>query len=199
MKTNNIVYLTDEYIYLKNKKKKDIIRYKINDGIISGGKISNIKNFIKTYEKLLNEFHLNNSLFGDAIKIIVLPSYLSSEINMLKNIFMVFNYRKIIIEKELKYLKLSNNNAYINVYNNYISISYLDEFKKINNLYFEPKLFKNEQDLIKYLKYILNSKEIYLLGNGNLLNTIFSDLENKTGLKTYLYSNHETYILDKSK
>ena len=46
MKTNNIVYLTDEYIYLKNKKKKDIIRYKINDGIISGGKISNIKNFI---------------------------------------------------------------------------------------------------------------------------------------------------------
>ena len=103
MKTNNIVYLTDEYIYLKNKKKKDIIRYKINDGIISGGKISNIKNFIKTYEKLLNEFHLNNSLFGDAIKIIVLPSYLPSEINMLKNIFMVFNYRKIIIEKELKY------------------------------------------------------------------------------------------------
>ena len=199
MKTNNIVYLTDEYIYLKNKKKKDIIRYKINDGIISGGKISNIKNFIKTYEKLLNEFHLNNSLFGDAIKIIVLPSYLPSEINMLKNIFMVFNYSKIIIEKELKYLKLSNNNAYINVYNNYISISYLDEFKKINNLYFEPKLFKNEQDLIKYLKYILNSKEIYLLGNGNLLNTIFSDLENKTGLKTYLYSNHETYILDKSK
>lgn len=199
MKTNNIVYLTDEYIYLKNKKKKDIIRYKISDGIISGGKISNIKNFIKTYEKLLNEFHLNNSLFGDAIKIIVLPSYLPSEINMLKNIFMVFNYRKIIIEKELKYFKLSNNNAYINVYNNYISISYLDEFKKINNLYFESKLFKNEQDLIKYLKYILNSKEIYLLGNGNLLNTIFSDLENKTGLKTYLYSNHETYILDKSK
>ena len=199
MKTNNIVYLTDEYIYLKNKKKKDIIRYKINDGIISGGKISNIKNFIKTYEKLLNEYHLNNSLFGDAIKIIVLPSYLPSEINMLKNIFMVFNYRKIIIEKELKYLKLSNNNAYIYVYNNYISISYLDEFKKINNLYFEPKLFKNEQDLIKYFKYILNSKEIYLLGNGNLLNTIFSDLENKTGLKTYLYSNHETYILDKSK
>lgn len=199
MKTNNIVYLTDEYIYLKNKKKKDIIRYKISDGIISGGKISNIKNFIKTYEKLLNEFHLNNSLFGDAIKIIVLPSYLPSEINMLKNIFMVFNYRKIIIEKELKYFKLSNNNAYINVYNNYISISYLDEFKKINNLYFEPKLFKNEQDLIKYLKYILKSKEIYLLGNGNLLNTIFSDLENNTGLKTYLYSNHETYILDKSK
>lgn len=199
MKTNNIVYLTDEYIYLKNKKKKDMIRYKISDGIISGGKISNIKNFIKTYEKLLNEFHLNNSLFGDAIKIIVLPSYLPSEINMLKNIFMVFNYRKIIIEKELKYLKLSNNNAYINVYNNYISISYLDEFKKIKNLYFEPKLFKNEQDLIKYLKYILNSKEIYLLGNGNLLNTIFSDLENNTGLKTYLYSNHETYILDKSK
>ena len=118
---------------------------------------------------------------------------------MLKNIFMVFNYRKIIIENELKYFKLSINNAYINVYNNYISISYLDEFKKINNLYFEPRLFKNEQDLIKYLKYILNSKEIYLLGNCNLLNTIFSDLENKTGLKTYLYSNHETYILDKSK
>lgn len=199
MKTNNIVYLTDEYIYLKNKKKKDIIRYKINDGIISCGKISNIKNFIKTYEKLLNEFHLNNFLFGDTIKIIVLPSYLQSEINMLKNIFMVFNYRKIIIEKEIKYFKLSSNNAYINIYNNYLSICYLDEFKKINNLYIETKLFKTEQDLMKYLKYILYPKEIYLLGFGTLINTIFNELENKTDLKTYLFSNHETYILDKSK
>lgn len=199
MKTNNIIYLTDEYIYFKNKKHKDIIKYKINNNVIYGGKISNIKNFIKTYEKLLNEYHLNNSLFGDSIKIIVNPTYTSSEITMLKNIFQIFNYRKIIIEKEMKYYKLTNKNSYINVFDNYISITYLDDFKKINNIYFETKLFKNEKDIIKFIKYTINNKDIYLLGTGKLLTNLFNNIENITNIKTYLYSNHETYILEKSK
>lgn len=199
MKTNNIIYLTDEYIYFKNKKHKDIIKYKINNNVIYGGKISNIKNFIKTYEKLLNEYHLNNSLFGDSIKIIVNQTYTSSEITMLKNIFQIFNYRKIIIEKEMKYYKLTNKNSYINVFDNYISITYLDDFKKINNIYFETKLFKNEKDIIKFIKYTINNKDIYLLGTGKLLTNLFNNIENITNIKTYLYSNHETYILEKSK
>lgn len=198
MKTNNIVYLTDEYIYIKNKKIKEIIKYKINSNIIYGGKISNIKKFIKTYENILNEYRLNSSLFGDSIKIIVLPSYTSSEIIMLKNIFSVFNYRKILIEKEIKYYKLSNNNSFINVFDNYISITYFDEYKKINNIYFETKMFKNEKDIIHYIKYIIENKEIYLLGNGKILTSLFNSLESMINNKTFIYSNHETYILEKA-
>ena len=69
MKINNIVYLTDDYVYLKHKKNNNIIKYKLNKNIVEAGKIANQPKFIKSYEQLLNINHLNNSLFGETIKI----------------------------------------------------------------------------------------------------------------------------------
>ena len=45
-KLNNVLYLTDDCIYLKNKKKDKLMKYKINSGIIEYGKIYNIDKFI---------------------------------------------------------------------------------------------------------------------------------------------------------
>ena len=47
MKINNLLYMTDDIIYLKNRKKLNIIRYKINKNIIRNGRIYNISRFIK--------------------------------------------------------------------------------------------------------------------------------------------------------
>ena len=58
MKFNNILHITDDYLYFKNKKNKEIIKYKLPDRTVYGGKISNTKKFIKSFEKLLNANHL---------------------------------------------------------------------------------------------------------------------------------------------
>ena len=195
MKYNNILHITDDYLYLKNKKNKDIIKYKLANDIIYGGKISNIKKYMKTYEKLLSENHLNNSLFGETIKVVVASNYTPADITFLKNIINSFNYRKIIIEKELKYYKLNNNIAYINVFDDYFNITYLDEYKKINNIYMETNSFFKTEDILKYINYITCDKEVYLLGSGNLLKEIFSKLEDKFNIKTYIFSNYETHII----
>ena len=47
MKFNNILHITDDYLYFKNKKNKEIIKYKLPDRTIYVGKISNTKKFIK--------------------------------------------------------------------------------------------------------------------------------------------------------
>ena len=74
MKVNNLLYLTDNMIYLKNKKRKEIIKNKINKNIIKFGKIYNIEKFLKEYNIFLNKYHLNNNLFGDTIKVIINPA-----------------------------------------------------------------------------------------------------------------------------
>ena len=71
MKLNNTIYLTDDTIYVKNKKRNNIIKYKINKNIILYGKVYNIEKFTKVYSMLLSENKLNNNLFGDTIKIII--------------------------------------------------------------------------------------------------------------------------------
>ena len=179
MKYNNILHITDDCLYLKSKKQKDIIKYKLSKNIVYGGRISNIKKFMKSFEKLLSENHLNNSLFGETIKVVVASNYTPADITFLKNIINSFNYRKIIIEKELKYYKLNNNIAYINVFDDYFNITYLDEYKKINNIYMETQGFLKTDDILEYLSYILNQKEVYLLGSGELIKEIV-----KEGYKT---------------
>ena len=50
MKYNNILHITDDCLYLKSKKQKDIIKYKLSKNIVYGGRISNIKKFMKSFE-----------------------------------------------------------------------------------------------------------------------------------------------------
>ena len=193
MKFNNILHITDDYLYFKNKKNKEIIEYKLPDRTVYGGKISNTKKFIKSFEKLLNANHLNNSLFGDTIKIIVANNYKEADILFLKNIISSFNYRKIVVEKEIKYYKLKENIAYINIFDNYFNVTYLDEYKKIKNIYMETNSFKNTSDILKYIDYITDKKEVCLLGSGNILEEVFLNLEDKFNKKTYIFKNHDEY------
>lgn len=199
MKFNNILHITDDYLYLKAKKHKNIIKQKLALNTVYGGKIYNIKKFMKIFEKLLNENHLNNSLFGETIKIIVSSNYTPADITFLKNIMTCFNYRKIVIEKELNYYKLNDKNTYINILDNYFNVTFLDEYKKINNIYMETKSFYNNEDILNYINYITKDKEVCLLGNGDLLKEVFANLENKFDKKTYIFSNHETLIIASAK
>lgn len=193
MKYNYTLHITDDYLYLK--KKDNVIKYKLGKDIIYGGKIVNINKFMKSLEKLLSENHLNNSLFGEKVKVIVASNYTLADITLLKNILNCFNYRKISIDKELKTYKLNTSISYINIFDNYLNITFLDEYKKVNNIYIETKCFLNNFDLMEYINYITNNKEIYLLGSGILLNEIFSDFEQKFNKKTYIFEFPETHII----
>lgn len=197
MKYNYVLHITDDNLYLKKKDK--VIKYKLAKDVIYGGKVANINKFMKSLEKLLSENHLNNSLFGEKIKIIVASNYTPADITFLKNIMNCFNYRKISIDKELKYYKLNSTNSYVNVFDNYSNITFLDEYKKVNNIYIETKCFLNNDDLMSYINYILGEKEVYLLGSGNLINEIFSNFENKFNKKTYIFKSFETYIITSEK
>lgn len=198
MKAQNVLYFSDNVIYLKNKKKDILIKYKVGKNILANGKIINTMRFIKTYEKLLSENSLNNFLFGETLKIIVAPYYNSIDINLLKNVFANFNYRKVIIDLETKYYKLNQTNAYLNVFDTYQVLSFIDEFKKVNNILITNNLFLNLEDLMSYIKYRIQDRELYLLGRGELLNNFFNSFEEKYHNKTYIFANHEEYLITKA-
>lgn len=195
-KLNNVLYLTDDYIYLKNKKKDKLIKYKINSGIIEYGKIYNIDKFIKVYEKILKDNNLNNNLLGDTIKIIVSPNYTPADINLLKKLFERFNYRKIVVDNEIKTYKLNNNNCYLNVFDNFMNLSFIDEYKKINSFIIYNNYFLTIDKLLSSIKDRIQNKEIILLGHGEFLQKIFEYFENKYDNKTYIFTNFETYLID---
>ena len=195
-KLNNVLYLTDDFIYLKNKKKDKLVKHKINSGIIEYGKIYNIDKFIKVYEKLLKDNNLNNNLLGDTIKIIVSPNYTPADIIILKKLFERFNYRKIIVDNEIKTYKINNNNCYLNIFDNYILLTYIDEYKKINSYIVYNNYFLSIDKLLASIKDKIKNKEIILLGHGEFLQKVFEYFEEKYNNKTYIFTNFETYLID---
>lgn len=197
MKKWELLYLTDNNIFYKKNNK--IYEMNLEKGIIYNNKICNINKFIKTFETFLNSNNLNNSLFGSNLKIITEMNYNDTDITLLKELFTKFNYKRIVIDKIVKCFKLTKDNAYLNINDNYISMTYLDEFKKIENIGIETKCFRNITDLMKYIDYITLDKELYLLGSGNILESIFSSFENKFKKKTYIFNNAKTYIISKFK
>lgn len=197
MKKWELLYLTDNNIFYKKNNK--IYETNLEKGIIYNNKISNINKFIKIFESFMNSNNLNNSLFGSNLKIITEMNYNDTDITLLKELFLKFNYKRVVIDKIVKCFKLTKDNAYLNINDNYISITYLDEFKKIENIGIETKCFRNTTDLMKYINYITLDKELYLLGSGNIIETIFSSFEDKFKKKTYIYNNAKTYIISKFK
>lgn len=195
-KLNNVLYLTDDYIYLKNKKKDKLIKHKINSSIIEYGKIYNFDKFIKVYEKLLKDNNLNNNLLGDTIKIIVSPNYTPADIIILKKLFERYNYRKIIVDNEIKTYKINNNNCYLNIFDNYILLTYIDEYKKINSCIVYNNYFLSIDKLLASIKDKIKNKEIILLGHGEFLQKVFEYFEEKYNNKTYIFTNFETYLID---
>lgn len=196
-KVHNILYITDNYLYLKNIKYKDIIKYKIGSNIIVNSKIANIPNFIKAYTKLLEKYKINNHILGDSILIVINSLYTKADMTMLTNIFCSLNYNKVLFNTEEKYFKLNTDNAYLNITDNYMILTYMDYYKKNHTLLIPNTLFDTLNDTMDYLSKKLKHKELFIIGSGDTFQEIFNFFEDKYKIKTYMFTDHEYYIMNK--
>ncbi len=195
----NILYLTDNCLYLKNYKHQDIIKVKLAKGIMDNGKIASINKFITKYESLSDKYNLNKGLIGEKILIVVHDKYTAADISLLKNIFEKLNYRQTQVEKESKYLKLNQKDAYVIIWDNYINLYYIDEFNKYQSYLIESNFFNTEKELFNFLKSKIKKRNIYLLGNGKIITEMYQNFENKYHNKTYMFTNSEYYLLENIK
>lgn len=191
----NILYLTDEYLYLYNKKMNKMVKCTMPKGVIINGYVANINKFITKFEGILKEYNLNNGFIGDKIRIIVHPKYTAANITLLKNIFEKFNYRNISIENEVKYYKLNDKNAWINANNKYLILTYINEFKRVETKFIEGDFFSDMDSLFHYLKTQIHEKELFLIGTGSIYDAILSSFEEKYKNKTYTFKESEFYLL----
>ena len=196
MKKNNILYLTDRVIYYKGNS---IIKYPIKEGIIINTKVANNSKFNKVFKEFISSNKLNNSLLGDKITILINATWTKVDMDVIKNILINFNYRRVDFLYDYKYFRLDSKNAYLNITDNNILLYIIDDYKSIKTVLINSDLFDNLLDKMEYIARRIENKELYILGSGEDLNCFFNNFEDKYNINTYIFSNHETYLLDSAK
>ena len=191
----NVLYLVDDYILYYSKKLKKLLKYKLPTKTLRNGKIANTKLFISSYKKFLTTHKLNNNLLGDTLTVIVNPDYTKVEIDILTNVFLSLSYRKINIVNEIKLYKLNSNNAYLNYNDQYLILTYQDEFKEKNVYLIDQKLGSNEL-LINLINSKLKNRNIMGFGLNKDLAAFLKRLESNSLNTGYYFANNESYLID---
>lgn len=193
MKKLTKLYFTDDKLYLNYNDL--IITKSIPKDIIKNSRINNTEKFIKVYNEMLKENKINLGLFGSSIKIIITSAYNKNDIKFIKNLFNSLNYSKVHIDSFFKSYNLTQDNAYLNCNNHYYILSYLDEYKERKSIFIEHDMFQNINDFMKYVKSQIDDRDLYLVGDSDYMETIFSEFENKYQNKTYIFSNSRVYFV----
>ena len=193
----NIVYLTDDFIYFYSYKNKKTYKIKLNKDIVFMGRVVDIEKFIKCFKEIIQKLNINQGLFSEKIHFIVNCNCHKVDIINLKKIFKYFNYHVIKIDYEIRYYYLNKDNVWLNIHKNYITITLINKYKKIEYYIIPKKYFKCMNDLYKYIKYLVDNKELYLIGNEKEVYKIFNVFEKNFKNITYVYSNSEMFLLDR--
>lgn len=193
-KYNNILYLVDNYVMLYSKKRNEILRYKLPKNILKYGKIADINKFVIEYQKLVKDNNLNNFILGETIHIIINPEYTNADKDILTNIFINMNYRKVSFISEIKQYKLNMTNAYLNYNNEYSILFYINEYKK-KEIYMIPSNYVSKEEYYKFIKNKINDKTLFVVGNSNS-DELITEFEEKYHNKCYRFANALTYLFD---
>ena len=191
----NILYLVDDYLLLYAKNKQKIYKYKVANKALKNGKIASTKLFMKSYQKFLQTNKLNNNLFGDAITIIINPSFTKVDIDIITNVFASLNYRKVNIINEMKIYKFNNTNAYLNYNEKYLIMAFINEYKE-KEIYLIENDLMDTQDLIKIIGKRIKNRDIFCFGLNKNIEEFIMCLENKTNNTCYHFKNDETYLIE---
>ena len=194
MKKKNVLLLTDKYIYFKNNSK--ILKYQIDKGIVINGKVANIEKFNKVFSKFLKKNNLNNTIFGDTIKVIINNTWTNADMFVIKYILININYRKIEFIYDIDFYNMNTKNAYLVIYDNYMILNYLDDYKKHSTILVTSNMYDKLEDFMDYIATKVLKKELFILGYGTMLQDFFNVFEDTYNIHTYIYANNETYFLD---
>ena len=173
----NVLYL-DDYINLYNKDANKIIVIKPYQDSLKNGKVKDNLKFIKSFNKIITDYHLNKGIFNNKILIIINKDYTKLDKITLNNIMEELNYKNVLFKYEYEYLNLNMNSVYIIYNETYFYLYYLNEVGKVKYLIYGNNLIN--RNLIPRILKSINKKDIVIYGkkyaelNNILINNKFN-------------------------
>ena len=186
MKTKDvIVFILNNNLVVK--KDEQIEKLELDSKIMKYGRINDIKELFKLFNKSSILKASNKKIFSDNLYFIYFSNYTDLELNTLKTAFNEYGFDKANLICFANLLKYPRSTMYLVSDVSKYHIYTVDNFEVINN-----ELFKNIDDFIQILIKKYQFKELILIDNNHL--DYFKEVEQKYKIKCYVLDNDENYI-----
>jgi len=193
---NLIMYIVDDFIIIWNNN--EIYKEKLSKKAIYLGKIYNEYIFFEDIKNIFNK--INKSIFNANLTILLNPSYTQFEIHNLKSVLEKLSVNKINFINITKLFDIKQNSIYLLINNKYIYIIRYNYKHKIESTFIDYKMFNyNKERLANYVKTIIKSKKLILVGYNKELAEIANTIEQITNNKTYYVTDSNSFIINKIK
>lgn len=181
----NILYL-DDYINFYVKKLDKIINIKPYKKTLYNGKIIDRKKFIKNFQKIKDEYKLNNFIFNEKITLIINSTYNKEDKIIFQEIMEELEYKNITFINELEFIKIDKKSIFINFNYSYFYLYYLNEFGNIKLKVYQNDLINKK--LLIHIIELINKKQLIITGKNykELINIL-----KKTNYKYFYYEKND--------
>ena len=181
----------DDYINLYSKKYNKIIIIKPYKGTLKYGHIINKEKFIKKMNQVIDEYHINNNIFNNNINVIINNSFSIIDKEIIKELLLLLNYKKVNFIQEINYLNINKNKIYINYNETYFYIYNINNIGNIDiHIYVNNKI---NRSLIIEILNLLNKNKIFIFGK-NYLELV--NLLNKTSYEYYFFEESKNLLIN---
>ena len=180
-----IVFILNNNLVVK--KDEQIEKLELDSKIMKYGRINDIKELFKLFNKSSILKASNKKIFSDNLYFIYFSNYTDLELNTLKTAFNEYGFDKVNLICFANLLKYPRSTMYLVSDVSKYHIYTVDNFEVINN-----ELFKNIDDFIQILIKKYQFKELILIDNNHL--DYFKEVEQKYKIKCYVLDNDENYI-----
>ena len=132
-----ILKLTDNFIYIYNCNKDNLIEEQIPKNIIKNSKIIDIEKFIEELNNIIKKNKLNNILIKNKVNILIPSYYNNTDKFLLDYTFKILNYYnyEFIKESDVYNYLLDSDNIVINLWEKQGEISYREKDKVITSYF----------------------------------------------------------------
>ncbi len=188
-KTIAIFFISNGILLLNNNK---ITRHIIPS--VNNYKVINSNNFMIDINHIFKEKKINSHILTDNIKILIDSSYSDQDISLLEIIFKELSFNKIEFINWINKAENKDKTLILNLSSTNIKIYYDQKTYIINIIY--NKFIEILEPYLKILSKKYSIKSIRMFGDNENILHLRDDIENKIGLKTYIYSNPLIYPLE---
>lgn len=195
MKNELIMYLTDKEIICYQKKEAKYFSWKIDSKIIKFGKVIHRPKFQNELNKFFKKEKILKKFYRNIIYFLTPPTFEEIDKEIMQITLEDFLVSEVRFFKEVNLYQGKKNTIWVNIFDNYAYITFLNEKNKKTILWQKENEYSIEENIQRIIEKYPKIKKIICIGSIKTIPHISQKIEIMVKKRVLYYEDYDQYLI----